>query len=302
MTSHHHHLAQQMTNPLLEPPQVPNIAAAGEVPMPAVERLPGELGKLLELVDVALGHAQAAGVLFGSGARHALAGPLLDLSHRLGQAIDTAYRARRDHADDDARFVAHADQSAKDYATLEHAYERLSDRHLADDGADSVRALLGALNAIARGREGDPWPALGPWLRTTAVDALDAWHHRRTVGDRYDRHLPDPSAGELIVLEELQALEPLRRGDLAEVVADSTVELAARYLRRADPRPAQAETLPLEPDHTLERLTCQRPECGRPLSEHAAHHSPPDPGDLDDLVEGRFAVDTHGLYCPRPPA
>lgn len=302
MTSHHHHLAEQMT---ADPTKVANVNT--QAPVPAGDRLPGDLAEVLELVDDTLAKARAAGVLHGPGLEDSLNRTLAELGGAVTGARHLAFRARRDHADTEARFAGYVDQATRDYAALEHAYERLSDRHLADGNADSVLALLDALNAIKR-LEGRLADEVAHDALMLAAGALDAWH-RRGHEHNNARHLPVADAPELAALEELEVLEPLRRGDLAEVVADGAVNLSPRYLRRANPTPAPpSPELPLETVEDLEfadehvglsRLVCQRPECGRPISEHSVYHHEPDDG-APHGPEGRFAVDTHGLYCPTP--
>jgi hypothetical protein len=278
-----------------------------QAPTPPIDRLPGDIRTLLDLVDGALEKAAAAGVLHGAGLRHSLVDTIRELAEGITAALDTARRAHRDHLDHEARFAGYVDQAARDYTALEHAYERLSDRHLADPNADSVLALLDALNAIKR-LEGRLADEVAHDALMLAAGALDAWHRRGHEHNRA-RHLPGPDAPELAALEELEVLEPLRRGDLAEVVADGAVNLSPRYLRRANPTPAPpSPELPLDVVEDLEfadehvglsRLVCQRPECGRPISEHSVYHHEPDDG-APHGPEGRFAVDTHGLYCPTP--
>jgi hypothetical protein len=296
----HHHHAEQMTGADAGPVNI-------QAPTPPIDRLPGDIRNLLDLVDTALDKTRAAGVLHGAGIEDSLARTVAELAGGITAALNTARRAHRDHLDHEARFAGYVDQAARDYAALEHAYERLSDRHLADPNADSVRALLDTLNAIKR-LEGGLTEDVAREAIALAHGGLVAWHDRAGVADRYDRNLPAPDANELAALEELEVLEPLRRGDLAEVVGDALANLSPRYLRRANPAPAPSPELPLETVEDLEfadehvglsRLMCQRPECGRPISEHSVYHHEPDDG-APHGPEGRFAVDTHGLYCPTP--
>lgn len=255
--NHDHHLAEQMhRDPIGAAVNTSAPAPPFDQALIALTTLTGEHLRRLEDQAIALG------VIAGAGVEDSLRRTANTIARHALEALAQVRHARRDAgehidflqdriAELDTERQAYVDAATVDYNALERAYERLSDRLLPDSPSDAVMALLAALRDIKANLEnalGAEPPAGGNGRRAMAEDALaivanalDSWHRRP---EQPDPTLRLPNADDTVPvvtdLSPLTALEPLRRGQRADVC-----ELAGRYYLRQAGLPRPGDLIPM---------------------------------------------------------